>query len=104
MSSSNITIASFHLALKRVANWKSPGPDCIHGFWVKYFTSLHPIMLQYFNSFLDTDGTALPPSLLCGQTTLIMKNAAKGCIPSNYRPTTCLSVVWKLFSNILRDK
>ena len=36
--------------------------------------------------------------MLCGRTTLIMKNAQKGCVPSNYRPIT---VIWKVFSNIL---
>ena len=27
--------------LKKVPNWKSPGPDLVQGFWVKNFTSLH---------------------------------------------------------------
>jgi len=83
MSSCNISILDFQLSLRRVANWKSPGPDCIHGFWVKYFTSLHPIILQYFNNFIETEGLSLAPSLLCGRTSLIMKNAEKECVPSN---------------------
>ena len=27
--------------LKKVPNWKAPGPDLVQGFWVKNFTSLH---------------------------------------------------------------
>mgnify|MGYP007065339753 CR=1 FL=1 len=27
--------------IKRMPNWKSPGPDEVHGFWIKNLTSLH---------------------------------------------------------------
>ena len=27
--------------LARMPNWKSPGPDLVHGFWLKNFSSLH---------------------------------------------------------------
>ena len=36
----------FSVAVKRVHNWKSPESDCIHGFWLKYLCSLHPVMLR----------------------------------------------------------
>jgi len=32
-----------------------------------------------------------------------MKCQAKGAVPSNYRPITCLSAVWKLLSSIVKD-
>ena len=34
----------------------------------------------------------------------MIKCAAKGPVASNYRPTTCLSTLWKLFSGILAHK
>ena len=41
--------------------------------------------------------------LLQGRTTLIMKNHKRGAVPSNYRPITCLSTLWKLFSFIVSE-
>lgn len=38
------------------------------------------------------------------RTVLIMKAQSKGTIPSNYRPITCLSVLWKLLTAILSKK
>ena len=58
-------------------------------------------IIQYFNNFIESEGRSLAPCLLSGRTHLIMKNAQKGCVPNNDRPIACLSIIWKLFSNIL---
>jgi len=44
----------------------------------------------------------LEPGLVAGRTVLVLKDKLKGSIPSNYRPITCLSVVWKFLTGILR--
>ena len=95
MEGFHMTVDLFTRALRTVRNWMSPGPDCIHGYWLTYFHSVHPVLLRYFNSFLSTGGATLEPSLLAGRTTLIMKNVAKGSVPNNYCPITCLSTIWK---------
>jgi len=101
MLSSQLQSDDFYKALKRVSNWKSPGLDLIHGFWLKRFSSLHSGLLCYFNELL-TSSSKLDPTLVIGRTVLIIKIPVKGNIPSNYRPILCLSTVWKLFTAILR--
>lgn len=39
-----------------------------------------------------------------GQTVLIVKDPTKGTIPGNYRPTTCLSVTWKLMASVIANE
>ena len=39
-----------------------------------------------------------------GCTVLIQKSKAKGLIPSNYRPITCLCTVWKMLNGISADE
>ena len=34
---------------------------------------------------------------------LLQKNKAKGNIASNYRPITCLPLVWKFLTGVLAD-
>ena len=80
------------------------GLDCVQGFWVKYFSSLHPILMSFFNKLLLGGGANLDPSLVRGRTVLILKNPSKGNTPDNYRPITCLSVVWKLLTSIIYQK
>ena len=29
--------------LRKMLNWKVPGPDYVQGFWLKYFTSLQKL-------------------------------------------------------------
>jgi hypothetical protein len=33
-------------------NWKSPGGDQIHNFWLKKFTCIHKCLLDHFNGFI----------------------------------------------------
>ena len=37
----DITTGSLKKILRSIPNWKSPGPDLVHGFWLKNFSSLH---------------------------------------------------------------
>ena len=104
MSEWNIDSQLFAKAVKKVRNWKNPGLDCVHGFWLKYFTSLHPVLISFFNDLLESGGTTLDSSLVKGRTVLVMKNSSQGSVPDNYRPITCLSVVWKLLTSIIYQK
>ena len=33
-------------------NWKTPGADKVHNFWLKYLTSMHRQLLEAFNEIL----------------------------------------------------
>ena len=101
MSDWSIDTQLFTTAVKKVRNWKSPGLDCVQGFWLKHFTSLHSVLRSFFNDLLSSGGATLDPSLVKGRTVLLLKNPSKGNTPDNYRPITCLSVVWKLMTIII---
>ena len=36
-----ITTSTVRNQLKRIPNWKAPGPDEVHGYWLKNFRALH---------------------------------------------------------------
>ena len=76
----------------------------MQGFWLKHFTSLHSVLRSIFNDLLSSGGANLAPSLVKGRTVLLLKNPSKGNTPDNYRPITCLSVVWKLLTSIIYQK
>jgi len=44
---------------KKMANWKSPGPDQVQGYWLKHLTSLHERLAQQLQSILD-DPSCMP--------------------------------------------
>lgn len=41
------------LATKKLLNWKAPGPDKIHNYWLKYFTSTHEPQANIFNNLIQ---------------------------------------------------
>ena len=72
-------------------NWKSPGPDLIHGFWLKNFSSLHEWVMLQLKECLHT--RLLPSWLTRGRTSLLQKNKGKGNVVGKYRPITCLPLM-----------
>ena len=62
--------------LKRTASWKSPGPDGIHGFWYKNFTSLHKKLCLQLGECLSRN--SIPNWMTVGRTVLLMKDPLKG--------------------------
>ena len=46
----------------------------------------------------------VPVWMTKGKTVLIMKDKAKGNIASNYRPITCLPLMWKMLTPIIAEE
>ena len=88
--------------LKKVSNWKTPGHDGIHGFWFKKFTSIHDRLVLEMNKCLQT--AHVPEWMTKGRTTLIQKGPNKGTAPNNYKPITCLPMMWKILTAQIREE
>ena len=93
---------SLKKTLGRMANWKSSGPNLVQGFWLKNFSTLHGRVRSQLKECLDSG--LVPSWLIKGKTALLQKNKSKGNITSNYRPITCLSLMWKLSSGVIADQ
>ena len=42
----SITKEDVSIYLRKIPNWKVPGPDGLHGFWLKKYTSFHQVMVK----------------------------------------------------------
>ena len=87
--------------LEKVSNWKTPGHDGIHGFWFKKFTSIHERLVLEMNKCLQT--AHVPEWMTKGRTILIQKDPNQGTAPNNYRPITCLPMMWKILIAQIRE-
>ena len=59
-------------------------------------------MAQQLNRCLQE--TEVPDWMTKGITTLIQKDPQKGNIPSNYRPITCLPMMWKILTAVIKEE
>ena len=73
----------------------------VQGFWLKNVTSMHTYLTQYLAHCLEGD---TPEWMTKGRTVLIQKDKSKGIESSNYRPITCLPLVWKLLTGLITDE
>ena len=83
-------------------NWKSPGPDLVQGLWLKNFSSLHKMVRLQLKECLDNG--SLSSWLTRGRTSLLQNDKSKGNEASNYRPITCLPLMWKLLTGVIADQ
>ena len=88
--------------ISRMGNWKAPGLDGVQGYWLKSFKSLHTGIAEHLEKCM-TEGD-VPKWMTTGRTVLIMKDKTKGNINSNYRPITCLPLMWKILTGIIADE
>eukprot|EP00112_Aurelia_sp_Birch-Aquarium-sp1_P022216 Seg6175.2 transcript_id=Seg6175.2/GoldUCD/mRNA.D3Y31 product="hypothetical protein" protein_id=Seg6175.2/GoldUCD/D3Y31 len=96
-----ITETKVKKMLEKIPNWKAPGPDGVQGFWLKNFTSMYKYLTQYLARCLEED---TPEWVTKGRTVLIQKDKSKGIESSNFRPITCLPLVWKLLTGLITDE
>ena len=86
----------------KIPNWKAPGHDGVQGFWIKRLDKLHGRIATQLNEILE--GTKEIPSWMTyGRTVLCQKDIAKGNSVENFRPITCLPLMWKLLTGIVAE-
>ena len=88
----DITTGSLKRILARMPNWKSLGPDLVHGFLLKNFNSLHERVRLQLKECLDS--RFVPSWLTRERTSFLQKDKSKGNTASNYRTFTCLPLIW----------
>ena len=59
-------------------------------------------MAQQLNKCLQEAN--IPEWMTKVKTTLIQKDPRKGTIPSNYRPITCLPIMWKILTAQIKEE
>ena len=83
--------------LRKLALWRAPGHDKLHGYWWKRLTSLHSYLRRAFQRVIDGHSD-IPGWLTSGATTLLPKTSPPSAMPKDYRPITCLPIQYKLFT------
>ena len=87
---------------KKFPNWKSPGPDGVQGYWLKKLTALHErIAKQMDNIISNTED--IPKWMTVGKTVLFQKDPSKGNAVDNYRPISCLPLIWRLMTGAIAE-
>ena len=69
---------------------------------MKYLTLLHQRIVAQLNAVLST--VCVPQWMTAGRTVLCMKDPGKVNAVDNYRPISCLPVMWKVFSGMLAQE
>ena len=73
----------------------------MQGYWLKKFTALHERIATRLNECVFL--RSLLEWLTKGRTVLVVKDKGNGGDVANFRPTTCLPLMWKLFTGVLAD-
>ena len=87
--------------VKKMANWSTAGMDGLHVYWLKHLTSAHDRIGSQLADCVSS--SSIPPWMTEGRTHLLIKDPAKGPLPGNFRPITCLPAMWKLLTGVVAD-
>ena len=66
-----ITTSKVRNQLKKTPNWKPPGIDELHGYWLKNFRALHQRMAEQFQHCINNHQA--PEWMATGRTALVQK-------------------------------
>lgn len=99
MATVNLQLNDIKETVKKLHNWKTPGPDNIHNFWWKHLESIHPFLCSEINRILNNPETT-PKFLLKGTTYMKPKNDNTKD-PKMYRPITCLNTLYKIITSLV---
>ena len=85
-----------------MANCKAPGPDGVHGYWIKMLVSMQERLAFHLQSCIAR--VEVPDWMTVSWTVLLLKDKSKLNEVSKYRPITCLPLMWKLLKAIIADR
>ena len=93
-----IEVEDHKCGIRRISNWKVPGPNGVYCFWYKKLTNVHGGTTKHLRNGM------VPHWLTVAHTVLIMKDRKKLRVASNYRPIACLQLMLKLMTGILQKR
>lgn len=97
-----ITTNEIDETLKKASNWKAGGPDQIANFWLKRLHTIHHHLAENFSKILSNQTEI--PDWMCQGTTHLLYKKGDPRQAKNYRPITCLSVIYKLLTGTIANK
>ena len=83
-------------------SWKVPGRDVVQGFWLKKLRALHGRIAEQLNNILNGEEQLLE-WLTFERTILGLKDPSKGNAVDNFRPISCLPLMWKLMTGVIAE-
>ena len=86
--------------IRKMTNRKVPGPDGVHGYWIKMLVSMQERIAFHLQSCI----TRSEDWMTTDRTVLILKDKSKGNEVSNYRPIAYLPIMLKLLTGIVADE
>ena len=72
-------------------NWKAPGPDGLHAFWLKKLTSLCQAMVKHLDDCIQAGYVS--NWMVESRTVLMQKDGRKGNAVGNYKLIVCLNLL-----------
>ena len=97
-----VTEAMLEMQIKKIPNWKVPGPDGVHGYWFKSIKAVRPVLAALLNEAIHTGN--VPEWLTRGKTVIIVKDNVKGNKVTNFCSIPCLPIVWKLLKGNISEE
>ena len=98
----NITTEMIKEQVKKIPNWKSPEPDGVQDYWLKKLTALHEGIAKQMDNIISNRDDIPKWMRLC-KTVLCQKYPSKGNAVDNYRPISCLPLMWKLMTETVAE-
>ena len=83
--------------VKKIPNWKSPGPYGVQCYCLKKLTALYEHIAKQMDNIISNRDD-IPKWTTLGKTVLCQKDPSKGNAVDNYRPILCLPLMWKLMT------
>ena len=88
----DVTPTKIQERIRKISNWKAPGPDGVHGYWIKMLVSMQERIALHLQSCI-TRGE-VPDWITTGQTVLLLKDKSKRNDVSNCRPISFLPLFY----------
>ena len=99
---SDILVSEVKSKIQKFGFWKSPGIDNLQNYWWHKFHASHNQLTKIYNEMLKNPDD-IPTWMFKGITRLIPKKTDTRN-PANYRPITCLPIIYKILSGILTSR
>ena len=97
-----ISAENVKTTIRKMTNWKVPGPDCVQRYLFKRFSTLHPSLTEHPQICMVVGD--VPAWITNGKTTLMQTDTEKGNTANSYCSITCLPLMWKLLTGVLVEK